>query len=153
MSSPDPAYRPCVGIMLINRQGLVFVGRRKGKLPEHVDDTHSWQMPQGGIDDGEEPLDAALRELFEETNVKSVTLLKEIPHWLTYDLPDAVAHQSWKGRYKGQTQRWFAFRFEAEDSEINIHQPGGGHHKPEFDAWRWESMSAVPDLIIQAQGL
>ncbi len=141
-------YRPCVGVMLVNRAGLVFVGRRVVEAgPEHVDDTHSWQMPQGGIDPGEEPLPAALRELREETNVTSVALLDEVPEWLAYDLPDDVARQAWKGKWRGQTQKWFAFRFEGDDSEIDIHEPAGAPH-PEFDAWRWEKMERLPELII-----
>lgn len=141
-------YRPCVGVMLINRAGLVFVGqRRKEAGPEHVDNRHSWQMPQGGIDEGEDPLLAARRELAEETNATSVSLLAEAPEWLSYDLPPDVAGKAWKGRYRGQTQKWFALRFEGRDEEIDVHAPAGGH-KPEFAAWRWERMDALPDLII-----
>ncbi len=144
----DLPYRPCVGVVLINSQGLVFVGRRKKEAgPEHVDDRHSWQMPQGGIDQGEDPYTAALRELAEETNVTSVSLLAETPDWLTYDLPAEVIGIAWKGRFRGQKQKWFAFRFEGEESEIDIANPAGGH-KPEFDAWRWERMANLPDLII-----
>lgn len=141
-------YRPCVGIMLVNRANLVMIGRRVAEAgPEHVNDDHAWQMPQGGIDAGEEPLAAALRELREETNVTSVSLIAEAPDWFSYDLPRAVADQAWKGRYRGQTQKWFAFRFEGEDSEIDIHTPDGGEHA-EFDAWRWEQIERLPDLII-----
>jgi putative (di)nucleoside polyphosphate hydrolase len=144
----DLPYRPCVGIMLINRSGLVFIGRRKAEAgPEHVDETYSWQMPQGGIDPGEEPGAAALRELHEETNVSSVSLLAEAPGWFPYDLPDAVAGQAWKGRYRGQTQKWFAYRFEGDDAEIDVANPAGGV-KPEFLAWRWERMERLPALII-----
>lgn len=143
----DLPYRPCVGVALFNRQGLVFVGKRKGPAPEHVDAGHAWQMPQGGIDEGEEPLVSARRELFEETNVRSVSLLAEAPQWFAYDLPQDVAGQAWKGRFRGQTQKWFAFRFEGDDSEIDVANPGGGH-KPEFEAWRWEPLAATPALII-----
>ncbi len=140
-------YRPCVGVMLINREGLVFIGRRKNKrLVEHVAEGHEWQMPQGGIDPGEEPFDACVRELHEETNVKSASLLAEAPDWYAYDLPADVAKKSWRGRYNGQRQKWFALRFEGDDSEINIIAPAG--HKSEFDAWRWERMERLPDLII-----
>ena len=104
-------------------------------------------MPQGGIDEGEEPLVAARRELFEETNARSVSLLAEAPEWFAYDLPQDVAGQAWKGRFRGQTQKWFAFRFEGDDSEIDVANPGGGH-KPEFEAWRWEPLAATPALII-----
>ena len=144
----DLPYRPCVGVVLINREGLVFVGKRKGPAPEHVDGGHAWQMPQGGIDPGENPLTAAKRELYEETNVRSVSLIAEAPEWFAYDLPPVVAGQAWRGKYRGQTQKWFAFRFEGEDSEINVLQPAGGKHKAEFEAWRWEKLTATPDLII-----
>jgi putative (di)nucleoside polyphosphate hydrolase len=142
------SYRPCVGIMLINAEGLVFVGRRRNKaLREHVSPGHEWQMPQGGIDEGEDPYPAALRELAEETNVTSVSLLAEAGEWYTYDLPDDIAKESWKGRYSGQTQKWFALRFEGGDSEIDIAHPAGGH-KAEFDAWRWAPMADLPNMII-----
>lgn len=142
-------YRPCVGIALINRAGLVFIGRRRNKKqPEHVAPGHEWQMPQGGIDDGEAPYRAALRELWEETNVTSVSLIAEAPDWYSYDLPGDVSKKAWRGRYQGQTQKWFAFRFDGEETEIDIDQPGGGRHKPEFDAWRWEPMANLPRLII-----
>lgn len=144
-----PAYRPCVGLFLINAEGLVFVGRRRREAgPEHVDDTHAWQMPQGGIDPGEDPYAAALRELWEETSVRSVELLAEAPDWYSYDLPRDVTRKAWRGRYRGQTQKWFALRFKGEESEIDIHKPGGGRHKAEFDAWRWERAERLPDLII-----
>ena len=148
MSAPDPRYRPCVGVALFNRAGLAFVGRRleKGAV-DPVTEPYRWQMPQGGIDPGETPLAAALRELHEETNVASVELLFELPRWLSYDLPPE-AMEKWKGKYIGQAQRWFAFRFTGDDNEINIHSPGGGRHKPEFDDWRWEKLSLLPDLIV-----
>src|SRR5919201_6596400 len=93
-------YRPCVGMAVLNRAGRVFIGRRIDG-PEHVDDTHAWQMPQGGIDAGEDPWPAALRELREETNIRSVEKLAEIADWLAYDLPPEVAKEAWKGRYRG----------------------------------------------------
>ncbi len=141
-----PPYRPCVGIMLINHNGLVWTGKRNDG-PEHVDATHSWQMPQGGIDKGEDPLDAAKRELFEETSVKSISLLAEAPEWYAYDLPAPVAGKAWKGKYRGQTQKWFAFRFEGADSEINVIDLPQGH-KAEFSTWRWEKADNLPELII-----
>ena len=141
-------YRPCVGVMLINARGHVFVGRRRNKRqPEHVAPGHEWQMPQGGIDPGEQPYAAALRELREETNVRSVELIAEAPDWYSYDLPQDVAKKAWRGGYRGQTQKWFALRFTGHESEIDIHDPGPGH-KPEFDAWRWEDVSRLPELII-----
>jgi putative (di)nucleoside polyphosphate hydrolase len=134
--------------MLINPAGLVFIGRRRNKkLVEHVAPNHEWQMPQGGIDPGEDPYAAALRELREETNVRSVSLIAEAPDWFAYDLPDAVAETAWKGRWGGQTQKWFALRFEGEDSEIDIVEPEGATHA-EFDAWRWERIERLPELII-----
>jgi putative (di)nucleoside polyphosphate hydrolase len=143
----DGIYRPSVGIMLLNRDGLVFVGRRRGKKQQDLSRNHEWQMPQGGIDAGEEPYTAALRELLEETNVSSTTLLAEAPDWLTYDLPVDVAKKSWRGRFQGQRQKWFAMRFEGDDSEIDIDSPAGGQ-RPEFDAWRWERIELLPALII-----
>ncbi len=141
-------YRPCVGIMLINKAGLVFIGRRRNKaLREHVAPNHEWQMPQGGIDDQEEGLIAAKRELLEETGVSSVSFLAEASDWFAYNLPEDIAQEAWKGRYKGQRQKWFALRFEGEESEINIESPPNGLHA-EFDAWRWEKMALLPDLII-----
>jgi putative (di)nucleoside polyphosphate hydrolase len=134
--------------MLINRAGLVLVGKRDVKAgPEHVDALYQWQMPQGGIDAGEDPLLAAKRELYEETSVFSVSLLMEAPEWYAYDLPDEIIRSAWKGRYRGQTQKWFAFRFEGEDSEINVLVPPGGH-KAEFTEWRWEAMQELPGLVI-----
>lgn len=148
MMAPPEGYRPCVGIALFNADGRVFMGRRANKkLREHVAPGHEWQMPQGGIDANEAPRDAALRELHEEAGVTSVTYLSETPGWLVYDLPADVARQSWKGRYRGQAQKWFAFRFAGLESEINVLTPKPGH-KAEFDAWRWESLASTPDLII-----
>ncbi len=141
-------YRPCVGVMLLNREGLAFVGRRRSEAgPEHVSAGYAWQMPQGGIDAGEDPYAAAVRELFEETSVRSVALLAEAPDWYSYDLPPVVAGRAWKGRYRGQIQKWFAFRFTGEDAEIDIRHPGSGH-KPEFDEWSWERVERLPELII-----
>jgi putative (di)nucleoside polyphosphate hydrolase len=105
-------------------------------------------MPQGGIDKGESPLEAARRELFEETSVTSIELLAEAPGWIHYDLPDALLGSALKGKYRGQRQRWFAFRFTGADSEIDVKAPGGGAFHAEFDAWRWEDLSRTPDLIV-----
>lgn len=138
-------YRTCVGMMLINTEGLVFIGRRAGG-PEHVDQAHDWQMPQGGVDSGEAHWEAARRELYEETNARSVEKLAEIPEWLTYDIPRVIAGRAWKGRYRGQKQKWYAVRFTGEDSEIDVSCPGG--HKPEFVAWRWEPMRNLPELVV-----
>jgi putative (di)nucleoside polyphosphate hydrolase len=141
-------YRPCVGTMVLNSDGLVFVGRRTSG-PEQLDAdiAHSWQMPQGGIDPGEEPRHAALRELREETNITSVTLLGESRGWLTYDLPPALIGVAWNGRFRGQRQKWYALRFTGSDDEIDIANPAGGHH-PEFVAWRWAPVAELPDLVV-----
>ena len=143
----DLPYRRSAGVALLNRDGAVFIGRRKKSREAGLVVGHEWQMPQGGIDDGEAPFEAALRELFEETNVSSTSLIAEAPQWLSYDLPDN-ARGRWRGRYRGQTQKWFLLRFEGEDSEIDIERPGGGGHTPEFDAWRWERLEALPDLVV-----
>jgi putative (di)nucleoside polyphosphate hydrolase len=143
----DLPYRPCAGLMVLNRDGLVFIGRRLNG-PEHVDETHVWQMPQGGIDDGEEPYPAALRELYEETSIRSIERLGEIDEWLAYDIPAAIAGQAWKGKYRGQKQKWYALRFIGDESESDIAHPGGGAHKPEFIEWRWERMKNLPALVV-----
>lgn len=143
----DLPYRPCVGLAVFNAQGRVFVGRRLGG-PEHVDATHSWQMPQGGIDEGEDPFEAALRELYEETSIRSIRRLGEVDGWLKYDIPRDIAGQAWKGKYRGQKQKWFALAFTGNESEIDIATPGGGEHKPEFVEWRWEKLENTPELIV-----
>ena len=142
----DLPYRPCAGLCVINRKGLVFIGRRTDG-PEHVDRTHVWQMPQGGIDESEEPYPAALRELYEETSITSAEKLGEVRNWLTYDIPKKIGTKAWKGKYRGQKQKWYALRFTGKDSEINVANPGGGH-KAEFVSWRWEPMKNLTELII-----
>jgi len=138
----DLPYRPCVGIMLIDRRSLVWVGRRR---PIWAGDgsAHIWQMPQGGINPGEAAEAAALRELEEETAVRSVDVLAEAPGWLSYDLPDELLGIALKGRYRGQRQKWFAMRFTGDDGEIDIAPRG---HKAEFDAWRWAPVAEIPQL-------
>jgi putative (di)nucleoside polyphosphate hydrolase len=143
----DLPYRPCAGVMVLNKDGRAFIGRRTDG-PEHVDETHVWQMPQGGIDEGEDAYPAALRELYEETSIKSVEKIGEIKDWLIYDIPRDIVGQAWKGKYRGQKQKWFALRFTGPESEINIAQPGGGEHEPEFVEWRWEKVENLPGLII-----
>jgi putative (di)nucleoside polyphosphate hydrolase len=134
---------------LFNREGRVFVARRRGEVTSvAARGPYRWQMPQGGIDPGEAPLDAALRELFEETSVRSVTLLAEAPDWYSYDLPAEMLQRSLKSGFRGQTQRWFAFRFTGDESEINVKRPGDGKHAAEFDEWRWEEFARTPELII-----
>ncbi|MGZ9092663.1 MAG: RNA pyrophosphohydrolase [Rhodoplanes sp.] len=139
-------YRPCVGVMVLNGEGRAFIGRRIDG-PEHVDETHVWQMPQGGVDTGEDPWPAALRELYEETNIRSIEKLGEIADWLSYDLPPDLIGHAWSGRYRGQTQKWYALRFTGAESEIDIAHPAGGH-KPEFVEWRWEPVANLAGLII-----
>lgn len=121
-------YRPCAGVVLINGEGLIFAGRRLDSA------TPAWQMPQGGIDAGEQPLAAALRELREETGISNdlVEFVAETPEWITYDLPPELLGQVWKGRYRGQRQRWYLFRFLGSDDQIRIDTA-----HPEFSAWRW----------------
>jgi putative (di)nucleoside polyphosphate hydrolase len=152
-SRQDLPYRACVGIMLLNASGQVWVGRRKPKwlgdaqlaawqLPEDG----MWQMPQGGIGLLEPPEQAARRELEEETAVRNAEIIGEISEWLTYDLPDDLLGIALKGRYRGQRQRWFAMRYLGRDDEINI--TGRNGMKAEFDAWRWSGMADVPRLIV-----
>jgi putative (di)nucleoside polyphosphate hydrolase len=140
-------YRPCAGITVLNRQGLVFIGRRASG-PEHIDATHVWQMPQGGIDEDEDPYQAALRELYEETNIRSVEKLGEVPGWLTYDIPREIVGEAWGGKYRGQKQKWYALRFTGIDGEIDVAHPGGGQHNPEFIDWRWVAIADLPELVV-----
>lgn len=132
-------YRPCVGVMLLNAAGRVWVGQRIDN------DTAAWQMPQGGIDPGENPRDAALRELQEETGIGHdlVTVEAEARDWLTYDLPHAVVPKIWKGRYRGQKQRWFLLRFHGEDAQITIDV-----EHPEFSEWTWLSPDELVEKIV-----
>lgn len=130
-------YRPCVGVMLVNRDGRVFVGQR-------IDNpTDAWQMPQGGVDPGEDPRKAALRELWEETGVSAdlVTIEAETKEGIAYDLPHELVPRIWKGRYRGQEQKWFLMRFQGKDSDVNI-----ATDHAEFSAWRW----LPPEQLVEA---
>jgi putative (di)nucleoside polyphosphate hydrolase len=141
-------YRLCVGIMVLNNEGLVWAGRRIAEGNTEYDGSPQlWQMPQGGIDEDEIPQQAALRELYEETGMKSVELLAEAPDWIDYDLPDHLIGIGLKGKFRGQRQRWFAMRFTGSETEIHINPPPGGH-QPEFDAWEWKPMHDLPGLIV-----
>jgi putative (di)nucleoside polyphosphate hydrolase len=144
----DLPYRPCVGIMVLNREGLVWAGRRTPIGNSEYDGSPQlWQMPQGGIDKGEDPEKAAYRELYEETGMATVTLLGRSKGWINYDLPPELIGIGLKGKYRGQTQAWFAFRFTGDDSEIQIAPPPGGHEQ-EFDEWAWKPMEDLPGLIV-----
>ncbi len=147
-------YRPCVGIMLLDRQNRVWIGRRidRAKFGESgardYSDGHWWQMPQGGIDGDETPKAAARRELFEETGIRDgrVEILGKSRDWLTYDLPEELIGKIWGGRFRGQKQIWFAMRFLGEDSEFDIGARDGV--KTEFDAWRWAPVSELVDVVV-----
>lgn len=130
--------------MLLNQAGLVWIGRRFDKQNDEGKGRW-WQMPQGGIDAGEDPKRSAFRELAEETAVTSAEVIAESPGWYSYDLPKQLIGKSWKGKYRGQTQKWFALRFLGEDKEVNLAPPG---HKQEFDQWRWAPMDEVVELIV-----
>lgn len=142
----DLPYRPCVGIMLLNTSGRVWTGKRDDGNG-NSDYDFRWQLPQGGIDWGETPREAAFRELYEETSVRSVSLIEEAPDWFTYDYPPDVMARSRKGKHRGQAQRWFAMRFEGDESEINILTPPDGH-SAEFCDWRWEEARHLSNLIV-----
>jgi len=137
MSPSNLPYRPCVGLMLLNDRGQVFVGKRIDQTVE------GWQMPQGGIDAGEEPQTAALRELKEETGTDKARIIGEMEDWLTYELPPHLVGIAFHGKYRGQRQKWFALRFLGGDDDIDLHT-----HEPEFAEWKWVDLEALPSLIV-----
>ena len=144
----DLPYRPNVGIALFNTQGRVFIARRfKDDGPEIILPGLEWQMPQGGIDAHEDPRPAAVRELYEETGVTSVEYLGETPDWMAYDFPPYEGPPHRLAVFRGQRQKWFAFRFLGEEREIVVTDWRSGQ-EPEFDAWRWESLENVPALVV-----
>jgi putative (di)nucleoside polyphosphate hydrolase len=148
IKADDLPYRPCVGVMVLNGEGKVWVGSRmKEGNTEYSGDPLLWQMPQGGLDKGEEPLDGALRELYEETGMRSVSLIEEAPDWITYDLPDHMMGIGLRGKFRGQKQRWFAFRFTGAESEIQINPPPQGN-TAEFSDWKWADMADLPEMIV-----
>ncbi len=130
-------YRPGVGIMLLNRDNQVFVGQRIDQRAE------AWQMPQGGIDEGEDPRQAALRELEEEIGTRNVEIIAECPDWIPYDLPQDIADLVWRGRFRGQTQKWFLMHFLGDDNDIDI-----ATAEPEFDRWRWSPLGELVRNIV-----
>jgi len=143
----DLPYRPCVGIMVFNAAGQIWVGSRIDGSGVHTDRQY-WQMPQGGIDLGEASEAAARRELYEETNIGSITFHAQSRNWLTYDLPKALMGKALKGQYRGQTQKWFLASFGGDDAEIDVVQPGGGQYKPEFSTWKWVGINELSGLTV-----
>lgn len=139
MDDDWPRHRPNVGVVLLNRQGLAWYGRRAG-----TPGPYNWQFPQGGVDPGEDFEAAARRELYEETGVRSAELLGAADGWIVYDFPEGWAgSKAWQG-FAGQKQRWFAFRFTGEEAEIDLE----AHGEVEFEAWRWGPLAEAPDLIV-----
>jgi putative (di)nucleoside polyphosphate hydrolase len=142
----DPAtlpYRPNVGAVLFNQNGLVWVGRRQNH-PTQEAAPGGWQLPQGGIDPHEDPRAAVLRELAEEVGTDKADIIGEHPEWLTYDLPTEIIGKALGGKYRGQRQRWFALRFLGQDSDFNLN----ADEHPEFDMWRWAELAELPSLAV-----
>jgi len=137
-SPDDLPYRRGVGAVLFNAAGRVFAARRIGAYSD------AWQMPQGGIDEGESPEQAVLRELEEETGTANAEIIAETSTWLSYDLPDELIGVAWGGRYRGQVQKWFALRFTGDDDDFDLN----AHEEPEFSEWRWIALDELPGLIV-----
>jgi putative (di)nucleoside polyphosphate hydrolase len=140
----DLPYRRNVGAVLFSRDGLVLVAHRIG-MPMKDGPDGGWQLPQGGIDHGEDPADAVLRELAEEIGTANAEIIGEHPDWLTYDLPPHLVGVAWGGRYRGQSQKWFALRFLGQDAEVRL----DADDHPEFDAWRWVELAHLPTLAVK----
>ncbi|WP_455482194.1 RNA pyrophosphohydrolase [Bartonella sp. B35(2025)] len=141
-------YRKCVGILVFNHEGKVWVGRRLvTDTHAHIKTSNRWQLPQGGIDENEKPLDAARRELYEETGIRSIKLIKEAQDWFYYDFPQKFVGDVLNSKYRGQMQKWFAFQFTGELSEILVNPPPDGN-KAEFDQWKWVDIEILPSIVI-----
>lgn len=136
-NSTDLPYRPCVGFMMLNPEGKVFVAKRIDTMIE------AWQMPQGGIDEGESPLDALFREMEEEIGTRNAVILQEHDDWLQYDLPEHLIGTVWGGKYRGQKMKWYLMRFQGQDSDIDINTAN-----PEFTEWKWLEMSKLPQSAV-----
>ena len=135
-------YRPCVGAALFNYNGYVWVGKRALQIA--IESDEFWQMPQGGIEDGETPEIAVLREIREETGLENIEIISEIKEWLYYDLPRNLVNKIWNGQYRGQRQKWFAVKFKGEDKDVCL----TGQKKPEFSEWKWARLCELPDLVV-----
>lgn len=138
MNKDNLPYRPCAGAMLINAHGQVFVAKRLDTPGE------AWQMPQGGIDKGEDPAEAVLRELLEETGTDKAEIIVESDRWRDYDLPEQLIGKLWGGKYRGQRQKWFLLRFLGSDNDIDLE----AHGHPEFSEWKWANIDKIVDLIV-----
>jgi putative (di)nucleoside polyphosphate hydrolase len=143
LTDDHPQHRANVGVALFNQDGRVWLGRRHGQ-----EGPHNWQLPQGGVDEGEDLRAAAIRELWEETGVRSVELLGRTEGWLIYDFPPEIASKQIARGWKGQKQVWFAFRFTGEESEIDLRAHLDSQGQPEFDAWKWGALDEAPELIV-----